>query len=83
MATTHSAVTAARIAVSRLPATEEAGRLRACSGGYTYYTNCVSQLSHSGPPIHPTTVDTYLQQFPVDDNDVIHVEDGGWVNKGE
>ena len=27
-----------------------------------------------------TTVQQYLRQFPVDENDVVHVEDGGWVN---
>lgn len=27
-----------------------------------------------------TTVQQYLSQFPVDKNDVVHVEDGGWVN---
>lgn len=27
-----------------------------------------------------TTVQQYLAQFPLDEQDVVHVEDGGWVN---
>lgn len=27
-----------------------------------------------------TTVEQYLSKFPVDQNDIVHVEDGGWVN---
>jgi Glycosyl hydrolase family 57 len=50
------------------------------SGGWTYYNQCVSQLLHSSG-IHPTTVQTYLSQYPVDPDDVIHVESGGWINK--
>lgn len=27
-----------------------------------------------------TTVQQYLSQYPVDEEDIVHVEDGGWVN---
>ena len=27
-----------------------------------------------------STIQQYLSQFPVDEEDIIHVEDGGWVN---
>jgi len=27
-----------------------------------------------------TTVEQFLHQFPVQDDDIVHVEDGGWVN---
>lgn len=27
-----------------------------------------------------TTVQQYLSQYPVDEADIVHVEDGGWVN---
>ena len=27
-----------------------------------------------------TTVQQYLSQYPVDEKDIVHVEDGGWVN---
>ncbi|MCP4549939.1 MAG: hypothetical protein GY835_26070 [bacterium] len=54
----------------------------AWSGGYSYYYENVTGFSHqaAGSGYTPTTVATYLAQHPVDDNDVVHVEDGGWVN---
>ena len=27
-----------------------------------------------------TTIQQYLSQYPVDEDDLVHVEDGGWVN---
>ena len=27
-----------------------------------------------------TTIQQYLSDHPVDENDMVHVEDGGWVN---
>lgn len=27
-----------------------------------------------------TTIQQYLSQYPVDPNDIVRVEDGGWVN---
>lgn len=39
------------------------------------------------PPTHThtqgytaTTIQQYLSQFPVDEGDIVHVEDGAWVN---
>ena len=53
----------------------------AWSGGYSYYmewvNNFASQASSRG--YEPTTVEQFLQEFPPDTNDVVHVEDGGWV----
>ena len=37
-----------------------------------------SQASQQG--YNPTTIQQYLTDFPVDPNDVVHVEDGPWVN---
>jgi hypothetical protein len=28
----------------------------------------------------PTTIPQYLKDYPVDEDDVVHVEDGPWVN---
>ena len=54
----------------------------AWSGGYSYYYENVSQFAHAAAAAgyRPTTVATYLQQHPVPADDVVHVEDGGWVN---
>ncbi|MEN8006023.1 MAG: FlgD immunoglobulin-like domain containing protein [Candidatus Krumholzibacteriota bacterium] len=54
----------------------------AWSGGYSYYNENVTQFSHAaaGQGYTPTTVATYLDEFPVPAGDVVHVEDGGWVN---
>jgi len=51
-------------------------------GGYTYYLQCVPSLmgQAASQGFNPTTVDQYLDDFPVDPNDVVHVEDGAWVN---
>ncbi len=53
----------------------------AWSGGYSYYMewiqNFASQASARG--YEPTTVEQFLQEFPPDPNDIVHVEDGGWV----
>ncbi len=54
----------------------------AWGGGYSYYheavPNFTSQALSSGYP--PTVVNQYLSDHPVDWNDVVHVEDGSWVN---
>ncbi len=52
------------------------------SGGYSYYNENVTQFAHNAAAdgYTPTTVQTYLQNFPVPANDLVHVEDGGWVN---
>ncbi len=54
----------------------------AWSGGHSYYYENVSQFSHAADAAGytPTTVATYLQDHPVPLTDVVHVEDGGWVN---
>jgi hypothetical protein len=51
----------------------------AFSGGYTYYNQCVKEFAHADG-IEPTTVQTYLEQFPPADDDIVHVEDGAWIN---
>ena len=54
----------------------------AWSGGNSYYYENVTQFSHAAASqgYTPTTVATYLQDHPVPATDVVHVEDGGWVN---
>jgi len=54
----------------------------AFGGGYSYYMQCVPGLMSdaSSKGYHPTTIQQYLSDYPVDDNDVVHVEDGAWVN---
>ncbi len=51
-------------------------------GSESYYhhnfQNMVNWVS-GDPDYEVTTVDDYLQRFPVDTNDVIHVEDGSWA----
>lgn len=54
----------------------------AYGGGYSYYMQCVSGLVNqaNSEGYEPTTVQQYLSDFPVDEDDIIHVEDGAWVN---
>jgi len=54
----------------------------AWSGGYSYWYENVTGFSHAAAAqgYEPTTVAEYLADHPVDPGDVIHVEDGGWVN---
>jgi hypothetical protein len=54
----------------------------AWSGGYSYWYENVTQFCHSAASqgYEPTMVDEYLADHPVDPADVVHVEDGGWVN---
>jgi hypothetical protein len=54
----------------------------AWSGGYSYYNENVRQFAHAAAAkgYRPTTVATYLAEYPVPLTDVVHVEDGGWVN---
>ncbi len=51
-------------------------------GGYSYYHECVPQtasgLAAQGNEI--TTIEQYLTDFPPDPVNLIHVEDGAWVN---
>ncbi|MCK4414528.1 MAG: hypothetical protein KAY32_13390 [Candidatus Eisenbacteria sp.] len=54
----------------------------AWSGGYSYYYENIGQFCHQAATAgyRPTTVATYLAEHPVPTDDVVHVEDGGWVN---
>src|ERR1039458_7058936 len=53
----------------------------AWSGGSSYYNEWVSQMAGqaAGKGYEPTTVEQFIADFPPDANDVVHVEDGGWV----
>ena len=52
------------------------------AGGYSYYNENVRQFAQAaaGRGYEPTTVAEYLAEHPVPAGDVVHVEDGGWVN---
>ncbi|MBI5168105.1 MAG: hypothetical protein HZA61_01315 [Candidatus Eisenbacteria bacterium] len=54
----------------------------AWQGGYSYFMENVTQFSHAaaGKGYEPTTVAEFLADHPVSPTDVVHVEDGGWVN---
>jgi len=54
----------------------------AWSGGYSYYNENVSGFSHAAAAngYEPTTIAEYLADHPVAADDIVHVEDGGWVN---
>lgn len=53
----------------------------AWSGGYSYYQEWVPNFASqaSGKGFELSSVEQYLAEFPPDANDLIHVEDGGWV----
>jgi hypothetical protein len=53
----------------------------AWSGGYSYYNQWVPQMASDAASdgYEPTTIEQFLSDFPPATNDVIHVEDGGWV----
>ncbi len=54
----------------------------AWGGGYDYYMNSVpgfaSEAASKG--YVPTTIQQFLTNHPVPENDVVHVEDGSWFN---
>jgi hypothetical protein len=54
----------------------------AWSGGYSYYNENVSGFCHAAAlqGYQPTTIAEYLADYPVSPSDIVHVEDGGWVN---
>lgn len=53
----------------------------AYAGGYSYYMNDVYNfVSGAGSNYKASTVETYLEDYPVPSNAVVHVEDGPWVN---
>ncbi len=53
----------------------------AWSGGFSYYNEWVPQFAStaSNSGYEPTTVEQFLLDWPADPNDIVHVEDGGWV----
>ena len=53
----------------------------AWSGGYSYYMEWVNNLAGQAVAdgYEPSTVEQFLAENPPDTNDVVHVEDGGWV----
>lgn len=54
----------------------------AFGGGYSYYNECVPNFLQQALQRgwSPTTVEEYLRAWPVPANDIVKVEDGGWVN---
>ena len=52
------------------------------AGGYSYYSENVTSFCHqaAGKGYEPSTVAEYFADHPVASDDVVHVEDGGWVN---
>ena len=54
----------------------------AWGGGYSYYMESVPNFTTQAlaQGYAPTVVEHYLAQFPVDPTDLIHIEDGAWVN---
>ena len=54
----------------------------AWGGGYSYYFESVPQFAQKAEAQghRLTTVQTYLTQYPVPTDDIVHVEDGSWVN---
>jgi hypothetical protein len=54
----------------------------AYGGGYSYYMESVHQFCNAAAAkgYTPSVVQEYLEDHPVPETDVIHVEDGSWVN---
>lgn len=54
----------------------------AWGGGYSYYMEAVPNFVNTaqGAGYHATVVQEYLADHPVPAEDVVHVEDGAWVN---
>ncbi len=54
----------------------------AWGGGYSYYMEATPNLvsAAAGQGYIPTVVEKYLADHPVPAGDVVHVEDGAWVN---
>ncbi|MFA7331418.1 MAG: carbohydrate-binding protein [Candidatus Delongbacteria bacterium] len=54
----------------------------AWGGGYSYYLESVPQFTSQAVAAGytPTVVQQYLLEHPVSAADLVHVEDGGWVN---
>ncbi len=54
----------------------------AWGGGYSYYFESVPNFANAAASqgYSPTTIEQFLADHPVPEDDVIHVEDGSWVN---
>ena len=54
----------------------------AWSGGFSYWYENVSGFCNAAvnQGYEPTTVNEYLEDHTFDPSDIVHVEDGGWVN---
>lgn len=54
----------------------------AWGGGYDYYQNSVPGLANAAANqgYVPTTIQQFLDDHPVPQNDIVHVEDGSWFN---
>lgn len=54
----------------------------AFGGGYSYYMESVPQFTAQAVSAGytPTVVQQYLDEHPVSPSDLIHVEDGAWIN---
>ncbi len=55
----------------------------AWGGGSSYYQEAVPSFTaaaHNDANLEPSTIQQYLDEHPVPANDLVHVEDGGWVN---
>jgi len=53
----------------------------AWSGGSSYYNEWVPNMASTAASkgYEPTTIEQFINDFPPDPSDVVHVEDGGWV----
>jgi hypothetical protein len=54
----------------------------AWGGGYSYYQEWVRNFAEQSQSkqIAISTVEAYLKSFPVNPSDIVHVENGAWVN---
>lgn len=54
----------------------------AWGGGYSYYNEWVPQMASTAVSdgYEPTTIEQFISDWPPATNDIVHVEDGGWVN---
>ena len=57
----------------------------AWGGGYSYYMESVPNFANAcaAQGYSPTTVQQFLADHPVPENDVVHIEDGSWVNAAD
>lgn len=57
----------------------------AWGGGFSYYGQAVPSFvgQAAGAGYRPTTIQTFLDENPPPENDVVHVEDGSWFNAAD